>query len=163
MLVNRDLRALRLGVDADGAHARRAVTAVSKELVELADGLHVFSVAQRPQRGRILKILSGTEIGVNGLIEKPLFAQQNGVVSLFDGKLCRRHSSCRLAVDDDFGTWRCAVRHYQRIHRRQMKDQRQLTACSNIDRPYFGRIARFARGDDVLSGTETDQTKWCDP
>src|SRR3981081_2975805 len=75
-LVDRDLCAFRLGVNADRTHARRAVSAVlSKELVELADGPHVLSVAQRSEHGRVLEILSGTKIGSDGLVEISRFAQ----------------------------------------------------------------------------------------
>src|SRR3982074_2937048 len=75
VLVDRDLCAFRLGVNADGPHACRAVAAVlSKQLVELAHGPDIFSIAQRPEHGRVLEILCGTEIGGNGLVEVSRFA-----------------------------------------------------------------------------------------
>ena len=74
-LVDRDLCAFRLGVNADGPHARRAVSAVlSKELVELADGPHLVSIAQRSEHWRVLEILRGAEIGGDGLVEVSRFA-----------------------------------------------------------------------------------------
>lgn len=74
-LVDRDLCAFWLCVNADRTHTRRAVSAVlSKQLVELADGPHLLSIAQRSEHGRILEILSGAEIGGDGLVEVSRFA-----------------------------------------------------------------------------------------
>src|SRR5208282_3484899 len=114
-LVDCNLRAFRQGANGDGTHASRALSAASKQLVELADGAYVLSIAQSPEYGRELEILRGTEIGTGGFVEIPVLAYQNGVASFFHCELRRRHSSGGLAVDDDLGARRRAVHHHQRI------------------------------------------------
>jgi len=74
-LVDRNLCALGLGVNADGTHARRAVSAASKQLVELADGLYVLRIASALSGRRVLEILRRTEIGGDRLLEIPLLTQ----------------------------------------------------------------------------------------
>src|ERR1700690_126492 len=53
-LVDRNLCALRLRVHTDGTHAGRTVSAMSEELVELADGTHIRGVAERSKLRRVL-------------------------------------------------------------------------------------------------------------
>ena len=139
-------------MNADGTHARRAVSAASKQLVELADGLYVLRIAQRSECRRVLEILRRTEIGGDRLLEIPLLTQQHSMAAFFDGELRRGYSSGRLAVDDDLGAGRRASDHHQRIHRRQMKRQRSLAAGRHLDRPYLGRIAGLAYRYDVFPG-----------
>src|SRR5579862_230823 len=74
-LVDGNLRTFRLGVNADRSHACRAVAAtMAKQLVELADGLHVLDVAERPESRRILEILARAKVGGCGFFKISLLA-----------------------------------------------------------------------------------------
>ena len=94
-----DLRTFGLALDGDLGHACTLVT--TEYLPKPPHRFDVISDAKRLQDRRKLEGLTSDEFGGHGFVEITLLADQDGVISLLRGELCRSHMTRIFAINKD--------------------------------------------------------------